>query len=89
MGQKSSLCWRFGNLRNRHSLERMIAKGSGPIYGVATEAEILWKGYSLPPIIIIIHKGPASLQVGSHRLSISPCNLYQCTSSRPPKRPLI
>ena len=37
MGQKSSRCWRSGNLRNRHSLERMGATHSGREYGVAPE----------------------------------------------------
>lgn len=85
MGQKSNRCWRFGNLRNRHSLERMGAKHCGREDGVTPEVVEgiqLIANHHLPP------KVHASSRE-SHRLSISPCNHYQCTSSRPKIPPLI
>jgi hypothetical protein len=37
MGQKSSRCWRSGNLRNKHSLKGWVQSIFGREYGIASE----------------------------------------------------
>ena len=87
MEQRSSQSWRFGNLRSRHILESMLARDLDPC--MALQPRQIQHGGTQLGVDRHQPKNPASLQPQSHRLSISPCNLYQCTSSRPEIHPLI